>query len=48
MLRHRALHGRPEAKQRPPMKRPASSGPSNSPQKRPRIQSSPVFQQSVR
>ena len=39
MLRHRALHERPEAKQRPPMKRPASPGPSNRPPKRPRIHS---------
>jgi len=39
MLRHRALHEKPEAKQRPPMKRPASPGPSNSPPKRPRIHS---------
>ena len=39
MLRHRALYKRPEAKQRPPMKRPASPGPSNSPPKRPHIHS---------
>ena len=45
MLRHRALHERPEV--RPTMKRPPSSGPSNSPPKQPRSQS-PVFQQSVR
>jgi hypothetical protein len=39
MLHHRALHERPEAKQRPQMKRPASPGPSNCPAKRPRFHS---------
>jgi hypothetical protein len=39
MLRHRALHERPEVRPRMLVKRPASPGPSNSPPKRPRIQS---------
>ena len=39
MLHHRALHERPEAKQRPHLKRSASPGPSNSPPKQSRSHS---------